>query len=458
MGTKEKENENKFAYMENKKDECKKGIIMLKKLLLAFFLVAAVVHASELTEENVAELYVATFNRAPDADGLSYWIKDSGLTLEGIAKSFFEQKEAQELYPGEYSNEVFIDEVYHNLFNRLPDTAGKAYWFSELESGNIDRSAYILAVINGALGDDKVILENKTIVGLAFSEAGLNDVDEARDIMQGVAADPTTVEEALEKYGLQSDNPGDNPDEGVPGDDESGWDNTGNDNPDDVTPPEKTSKAGWYLRTVAKAQLSNGQVFEHSTAGVFGELYDSVDGKDRHDIASYGKAVFQVRFINDELDKNRQYFSDYRKYDGYDKKQVWTFQIKNEYDTNLADASLQIDVEQMRDILKKEGENSFIEMLAKNDDKRSQLVLVDVDNQKTYSYSELKTANLSMDGKHNRTFRWVFGDVNQDDIAPLYEANTAGRVKTTTLEDKTSSNDFPTRQTIGTSKFGMPPE
>jgi len=431
---------------------------MLKKILFAFFLLGTVIYATEPTEENVAELYIATFNRAPDASGLNYWVKDSGLTLEGIAKSFFDQKETQEQYPEEYSNEVFIDKVYHNLFNRLPDAAGKAYWFAELESGNIDRSVYILAVINGSLGDDKVILENKTIVGLAFSEAGMNDVNEARGIMQGITADLTTVKEALDKYGLNLDNSGDNPgsgnpDEGVPGDDNPGNDNP--DNPGGVTPPETTSKVGWYLRTVAKAQLSNGQVFEHNTAGVMGELYDSIDEKDSHDIASYGKAVFQVRLINEDLGEDVEYYSDYRKYEGVAKKEVWTFLIKNEYDTNLANASLKIDLEQMRNVFKKRGDTFFIEKLATQDDRRSQMVLIDVDNQKTYSYSELATANLGMDGKHTRTFRWVLGDIDQDDMAAPNEANTAGRIKATILEDKASSSDFQTR---GTSKFGMPPE
>ena len=43
------------------------------------------------TDENVAELYVATFGRAPLGTGLDYWVNDSGLDLENIATSFFDQ-------------------------------------------------------------------------------------------------------------------------------------------------------------------------------------------------------------------------------------------------------------------------------------------------------------------------------------------------------------------------------
>ena len=35
-----------------------------------------------VTRQQVAELYVATFNRAPDAAGLDYWVNTSGLTIE----------------------------------------------------------------------------------------------------------------------------------------------------------------------------------------------------------------------------------------------------------------------------------------------------------------------------------------------------------------------------------------
>jgi len=42
------------------------------------------------TKDEVAKLYVATFNRAPDSAGLDYWVNNSNLKLSQIAKSFFE--------------------------------------------------------------------------------------------------------------------------------------------------------------------------------------------------------------------------------------------------------------------------------------------------------------------------------------------------------------------------------
>ena len=141
----------------------------------------------------VVELYVATFNRAPDSAGLDYWVYDSGLSLTQIAKSFFVQSETQSKYPSSMSNRDFIAEVYNNLFNREPDSAGWDYWEDSLNAGNVTKDNFILAMINGALGDDAVILENKKEVGLSFANAGLNDIELARSVMLDVDASLSSV-------------------------------------------------------------------------------------------------------------------------------------------------------------------------------------------------------------------------------------------------------------------------
>ena len=158
--------------------------------------------------ENVTELYVATFNRAPDSSGLDYWVDSSGLYLEQVSQSFFDQPETQTLYPPGTSAYDFVWSVYDNLFNRTPDSGGLTYWAEELQSGRIHRSVFILAVINGAqnteeYGNDATILENKTMVGLSFSSAGLDDVKDAEDIMVGITDDDATVTSALDRYDIE---------------------------------------------------------------------------------------------------------------------------------------------------------------------------------------------------------------------------------------------------------------
>jgi len=172
---------------------------MSKILFLSMLLIVTSLSATTPTHENVAKLYVATFNRAPDTAGLNYWI-NSGLDLEGIAESFFDQDETQTLYPSTTSNRDFISSVYQNLFNRAPDTSGWDYWEGELNSGVISKERFIEAVINGAqdgtTSNDATILANKTTVGLRFANSGLNDTTQARDVMNGVSDNLATVNAA----------------------------------------------------------------------------------------------------------------------------------------------------------------------------------------------------------------------------------------------------------------------
>jgi len=191
----------------------------MKKLVYHLMIFVAMTYSvwGEIpTFESVTRLYVATFDRAPDKAGLDYWLHDSfggHPTLENIAASFFDQPETQRKYPPGTSTREFIRTVYRNLFNRDPDEKGWEYWEDMLTGGNdhgynpshgvIPKNLFILAVINGALaptGDpnDAAILSNKTEVGLAFADAGLNDVALAKEVMAGVGADAESVQRALE--------------------------------------------------------------------------------------------------------------------------------------------------------------------------------------------------------------------------------------------------------------------
>ena len=160
-----------------------------------------------------------------------------------------------------------------------------------------------------------------------------------------------------------------------------------------------------------------------------------------------------MRFVNDNIDPEGEFFSDYRQYDGTNKKESWTFLVKNEYTTqiapvNLANASLKIEVEPMRNVFLKEGESRFFEKYADGkEDKRYHLTLIDLDNQKTYSYEELLHTTLGMDGKHTRSFRWVLGDMNENDMQPLSVSFV-----------QKSALPFEAKRTKPNSKFGLPPE
>ncbi len=175
---------------------------MLKRLILSLVFLGTFLNAAAPTEAEIATVYIATYDRAPEADGLNYWLNDSGLDIEGIARSFFVQPETQLKYPGGLTNAEFIDQVYLNVFDREPDSDGKAYWLNELDNGSITREKFILTIINGATGSDRAILINKTFVGLAYANDGKNSVADAYAIMEGITADPKTAYAALCDFGI----------------------------------------------------------------------------------------------------------------------------------------------------------------------------------------------------------------------------------------------------------------
>ncbi len=212
---------------------------------------------------------------------------------------------------------------------------------------------------------------------------------------------------------------------------------------------EKKVLAGWYMRTIAKATLADGSKYVHQTAGVFGELDESSDEKDKHDIASFKDAILQVVFLPEWDKDGESYFSDYRSY-GDAQKQVWTFQVKNQRDVNLASADLNLSIAGLYDVYKV-NDTRYEEELASNNSKKTSLNLVDVDNSTSYTLEQLTTASLSMDGEHTRTFRWVLGTVEESDYAPsVSSAPQRSAARTTTSDFKEAP------QTNGT--FGLPPQ
>ena len=151
---------------------------------------------SAVSSKDITKLYVATFNRAPDSKGLRYWVS-TGFPLANIAKSFFQQKETKALYPSDKSVNDFVVAVYNNLFNRTPDSEGLSYWSEKISKGDISKDVFILAVINGAKGDDIIILNNKQQVGEYFANKSLNKVTDASSVISDIDETSTSVTQAL---------------------------------------------------------------------------------------------------------------------------------------------------------------------------------------------------------------------------------------------------------------------
>lgn len=139
------------------------------------------------------EMYIAYFDRAPDALGLNYWGTrlSQGMTLDEIATSFFVQPETTALYPDTLDNGALVRAAYDNFLERAPDQAGLDYWTSELDAG-FSRGKFMLALINGARANDAPeaqldvqTIEAKADIGVHFAVIhGLTDVEQATDVMR----------------------------------------------------------------------------------------------------------------------------------------------------------------------------------------------------------------------------------------------------------------------------------
>jgi Ca2+-binding RTX toxin-like protein len=176
--------------------------------------------ADELTA--IVELYIAYFNRAPDAIGLNYWASEftKGFTLPEMALTFFVQDETRATYASVLDSEFkldvtdtskigdFVTQVYDNVLGRGPDTPGFNYWLNELEKNpEISPGIFILAILNGAkfpseptdlTAIDQVYLSNKVELGAYFSVIrGMSDVDDAISALALFDGSQTSIDETI---------------------------------------------------------------------------------------------------------------------------------------------------------------------------------------------------------------------------------------------------------------------
>jgi hypothetical protein len=177
----------------------------------------------DLTEDQMhsfVELYIAYFNRAPDAVGLNFWgtAFSTGTTLEQMATLFIDQDETRATYDASLSNADFVTAVYANVLGRVGDQAGIDFWLGNLENGSVGRDQFILGVLEGAKSPidnataeqaaqqavDQKYLSDKTDIGAHFAiTKGLSTVSEASAalaLFDGTQASITNAVSAIDEY------------------------------------------------------------------------------------------------------------------------------------------------------------------------------------------------------------------------------------------------------------------
>ncbi len=150
----------------------------------------------------IAELYVAYFNRVPEADGLEYWINTykNGVSMADISRTFYDvgiQYSELTGYTSSMSLESFIGVVYQNVLGRNEvDAGGLEFWVTSITEGRQTRQDLVASILSAAhtykLDPDwhhvPDLLDNKIVVANYFAvQNGLNYLSPEDSITQGMA-------------------------------------------------------------------------------------------------------------------------------------------------------------------------------------------------------------------------------------------------------------------------------
>jgi len=157
---------------------------------------------------DVSNLYVALFGRAPDGEGLGFWVGklDAGQSIESVAQQMYDTTPARVLYPSFLTNQEIISKFYTNVLGRPAgtDASGIAFWTAKLDAGQTKGSVIVqmLSVVTNYTGTDAAGLDsaslfaNKGAVALAYGLANGN-IDNATSILSGVTKDAATKDAAI---------------------------------------------------------------------------------------------------------------------------------------------------------------------------------------------------------------------------------------------------------------------
>ena len=97
-------------------------------------------------------LYRAAFARAPEEEGLGFWIAmlDRGITLHTAAGAFASTPELRDLYGAAPSTAGIVTRLYHNVLGREPEQGGFEFWIGVLDSQRADLATVLAAFSDSA--------------------------------------------------------------------------------------------------------------------------------------------------------------------------------------------------------------------------------------------------------------------------------------------------------------------
>lgn len=151
----------------------------------------------------VSQLYVALFGRAPDGDGLGFWVqlRDQGQSLAQIANTMYATTPARTYFPSFLTNSEIISAFYTNVLGRAADADGLAFWTGKLNATGATPGSVIAEMINVVANytgtdtagkDSQSLFNNKVTVAQYYGEKNGN-VSGAQTALQSVTKDAASV-------------------------------------------------------------------------------------------------------------------------------------------------------------------------------------------------------------------------------------------------------------------------
>ena len=151
----------------------------------------------------VSQLYVSLFGRAPDGEGLGYWVGQlaDGKTIAAVAQEMFSVTPARAIYPSYMTNDEIVAAFYVNVLGRTADAEGQAFWVGKMNATGATKGSVIADMINvvaNYTGTDaaglksKALFTNKVEVAQYYGEKN-GSIAGATTALAGVTEVATTV-------------------------------------------------------------------------------------------------------------------------------------------------------------------------------------------------------------------------------------------------------------------------
>ena len=151
----------------------------------------------------ISQLYVALFGRAPDGEGLGFWVnlRDQGRSLVDIANTMYATTPARTYFPTFLTNQEIIGAFYTNVLGRTADSEGLAFWTAKLNAPGATPGSVIAEMINVVANytgtnqdgkDSQALFNNRVQVAQYYAEKN-GTVSGAIAVLNGVSKDVATV-------------------------------------------------------------------------------------------------------------------------------------------------------------------------------------------------------------------------------------------------------------------------